>query len=69
NKPRPVHTSILTGQGWLNELLTGHPVRFYNMMGMDQYVFRKLSCELQLYAGLSNSKHVSADEKLAIFLH
>jgi hypothetical protein len=27
-EPLPMHTSILTGQNWLSELLTGHPSRF-----------------------------------------
>ena len=30
----PQHTSILTGQDWVDELLAGHVTRFYNELGM-----------------------------------
>lgn len=66
---RPMRTSILTGQLWLHELLQGHPIRFHEQMGMSQHVFQMLSQELQLYSGLKNSKHVTADEQLAIFIY
>ncbi|KAH7919767.1 hypothetical protein BV22DRAFT_990648, partial [Leucogyrophana mollusca] len=64
-----MHTSVLTGRQWLDELLTGHPKHFYNIMGIERFVFCKLSRELQLKAGLCGTKHVTADEQLAIFLH
>lgn len=64
----PVRTSILTGQRWLAELYAS-PVRMYEQLGMAKYVFRQLCTELQLQHGLSDSKYVSAEEKLAIFLH
>lgn len=67
--PRPMHTSVLTGLAWLDELLHGHPQRFKNQLGMAQHVFHKLSGLLQLDFGLSNSKFVTADEQLAIFLY
>ncbi|KAH7918692.1 hypothetical protein BV22DRAFT_1024176 [Leucogyrophana mollusca] len=37
--PKPMHTSILSGQKWLNELLTGHPDHFYRSIGMSHVVF------------------------------
>jgi hypothetical protein len=67
--PRPKHTSILTGQRWINELLKGHPDRFHEQIGMRKHVFRRLLKELQLYHGLQDSKYVRAEEQLAIFLH
>ena len=63
-----VRTSILTGQRWLAELYAS-PVRMYEQLGMAKHVFRKLCAELQLQHGLSDGKYVSAEEKLAIFLH
>ena len=30
----PQHTSALSGQDWINELVTGHDGRFYNELGM-----------------------------------
>jgi hypothetical protein len=37
-----VHTSRLTGQDWINELLSGHDGRFYNELGLNKHVFRRL---------------------------
>jgi hypothetical protein len=67
--PIPMNTSILTGMGWLRELLTGHPVRFYDAFGLPKHVFRKLVRELELHADLKHSKHICAEEQVAIFLH
>lgn len=32
----PKNTSILTGRRWLDELLAGHPIRFYDKFGHEQ---------------------------------
>ncbi|KAJ7624769.1 hypothetical protein FB45DRAFT_687551, partial [Roridomyces roridus] len=47
--PIPMHTSILTGQGWLDELITGHDRRFKENLGMAKHVFFRLSVELQMF--------------------
>ena len=67
--PTPMNTSILTGIAWLKELLAGHPVCFYDAISMPKHVFWKLVQELTVYGGLKNSKHVCAEEQVAIFLH
>ncbi|KIK81583.1 hypothetical protein PAXRUDRAFT_750486 [Paxillus rubicundulus Ve08.2h10] len=36
-------------------------------MGMNKATFWKLLCKMKLIGRLSDSKHVSADEQLAIF--
>ena len=64
----PYHTSILTGEGWVLELLDGHPERMHTELGVRVPVFRKLVLELQ-EVGLGPSKHVSLEEKVAIFLY
>ncbi|KAG1784465.1 uncharacterized protein HD556DRAFT_1219556, partial [Suillus plorans] len=64
----PQHNSILTGHGWVRELLSGHPHRFHNMMGLSKPVFRRLLHELSEYAGLGHSRYISSEEQLAIFL-
>jgi hypothetical protein len=66
---QPMHTSILTGQRWLEELLNGHPTRFYNQLGMKKLVFCRLLLELRVKSGLHDTKHVKAEEQLAIFLY
>ncbi|KAJ7460458.1 hypothetical protein B0H11DRAFT_2315797 [Mycena galericulata] len=38
----PKHTSILTGQKWLSELLDGHPDHFRDQLGMAKHVFIRL---------------------------
>ncbi|KAJ7749425.1 hypothetical protein B0H16DRAFT_1319246, partial [Mycena metata] len=67
--PTPMHTSILTGQRWLMELIRGHDGRFKNQLGIAKHVFFRLSFELQTTCGLRSTKNVTADEKLATFLH
>lgn len=64
----PKNTSKLTGQQWLDELLEGHPQRFYDSMGMNKHVFRALLAELVLI-GLHDTRWVSKEEQLAIFCH
>jgi hypothetical protein len=66
--PRPMHTSILTGIGWVRELQSGHPVRFRRQMGMSKTLFQKLLRELHSLTGLRDSKHVRIEEQVAIFL-
>jgi len=64
----PMHTSKLTGLAWVKELLAGHARRLHNMMGMAKHVFRRLLRELQIHGGLCDTKYVTAEEQLAIFL-
>jgi hypothetical protein len=65
----PQHTSKLTGQQWMEELLEGHDRQFRNQMGMEKHVFRQLIKVLQVKAGLGDTKHVTIEEQLGIFLH
>ena len=65
----PQHTSILTGQLWINELLDGHDGRFYNELGLNKFVFHRLLTTLETATGLRGTRHVSAAEQVAIFLH
>jgi hypothetical protein len=58
----PVHTSILSGEQWVKELLDGHNERFYDEMGMHQTVFKDLLALLKADGGLSNSRYVTAQE-------
>ena len=63
------HTSILRGQQWVDELREGHPGRFKNKMGMSKHVFDRLLEVLQEDGELNDTRYVSAQEQLAIFLH
>ena len=63
------HTSVLSGQLWLNELLVGHDGQFYNKLGMQKFAFRRLLTTLEAGTGLHGMWHVSAAEQAVIFLH
>ena len=67
-EPEPYHTSILTGEGWVTELLHGHPERIRCELGVHQHVFLELIQELRRL-GHDRSKYVSLEEQLAIFLY
>ena len=64
----PYHTSVLTGEAWVIELLTGHPKRIRCELGVSAEVFILLIEELRR-VGYDNSKHVTLEEQLAIFLY
>jgi hypothetical protein len=64
----PYHTSILSGEGWVQELINGHPERMKTELGMRPHVFSLLIKELY-GAGMRRSKFLSLEEKLAIFLY
>lgn len=67
-EPEPYHTSILTGEGWVIELLTGHPERIRCEFGMHAHAFEELVVLLRSY-GHENSRFVSLEEQIAIFLY
>jgi hypothetical protein len=64
----PYHTSALTGEGWVLELLGGHPERIRNELGVHKNVFHDLVKSLH-NGGHGPSRLVSLEEKLAIFLY
>ena len=64
----PWHTSMFTGQMWILELWAGHPEHICTELGVHQHVFYALIeelCEL----GCTNSKYVTLEEQLTIFLY
>ena len=66
--PKPYHISILTGQGWVEELLSGHPKHICCELGVHRHTFLVLIGVLQ-ELGYSHSKHITLEEQLAIFLY
>ena len=64
----PYHTSALSGYQWVLELLTGHPERIRTELGVHKDVFWKLITDLRSL-GITDSKHVTLEEQLAIFLY
>jgi hypothetical protein len=68
NTWRPYHTSILTGEGWVMELLSSHPNCIRCELGVSHDVFLELIHELRRL-GYGNSKYVLLKEQLTIFLY
>ncbi|KAF7333870.1 putative nuclease HARBI1 [Mycena venus] len=66
---RPMHTSILTGQRWLDEVLSGHPDRCRRELGMSALEFALLWAELTVWGDLTDGRYVTAQEQLAIFVY
>ena len=63
------NTSILTGAQKTKELLEGHPVRFYEQIRLEKHIFyllRDALCERGL---LKDTKRMTVDEQLLMFLH
>ena len=66
--PEPYHTSILSGQGWVEELLKGHPTQIQCELGVSQDIFLELVAALESF-GHGDSKYVKIKEQLVIFLY
>ena len=67
---QPYHTSALSGQAWVEELMGGHPDRIYHELGMRLYVFLAFVANLQLHCGLDTSQNgITVEEQVAIFLY
>ena len=64
----PYHDSALSGAAWVCKLLRGHPKRIRKELGVHKYVFQALIVALQ-DAGYTQSKFVTLEEQLAIFLY
>jgi hypothetical protein len=67
---QPYHTSALSGEAWVQELIRGHPDRIFNELGMRLHVFIAFVSHLQLVCGFQTSKNgVTVEEQAAIFLY
>ena len=62
------HTSALTGEMWVLELLNGHPEHIQNELGVHKHVFWNIIKDLHLF-GHQDSKVIMLKEPLAIFLY
>jgi hypothetical protein len=65
----PMHQSVLSGQQWAEELLNGDDEHFYNEFGMQKHVFKYLVTVLRQNAGLGDTRHITLEEQLGIFLY
>src|SRR5882724_482064 len=65
----PYHTSALTGQMWVTELLGGNPRCIKDQLGMDKHVFLMFVRKLFTMTSANHSWYVNLTEKVAIFLY
>jgi hypothetical protein len=64
----PYHTSILSGEGWIQELMSRNPNHIRTELTMHAHVSQNLITVLRT-CGLIPSGHLSYKEQLAIFLY
>jgi hypothetical protein len=64
----PYHTSILSGEAWVQELLTGYPMWIRNELGVNRQTFFTLVQTLQ-DIGIQSSHYVTIEEQVSIFLY
>jgi hypothetical protein len=65
----PYHTSILTDEAWMYELIYGHPDRIWHNFGVDCDVFNALLHVLHHNRFVLSHNGVSVEEQLGIFLY
>lgn len=61
-------TSSRTGSMFINEVLNGHPRRFYEDFRLHIPVFKSLCFDLSMHYGLKPSRNLSIEESVGIFL-
>jgi hypothetical protein len=67
---QPYHTSALSGQAWVEELINGHPDQIFNELGMHLHVFLAFVANLRLFCEFDTfQKEVTVEEQGAIFLY
>ena len=64
-----IHTSILTGDLYVREVLEGHELRCKRDFRMEKHIFRNLVECLRDKSHLRDTDFVSAEEQVAIFLY
>ncbi|XP_020094902.1 putative nuclease HARBI1 [Ananas comosus] len=65
---RRIHTSVLTGAMYVQEVLEGHDERCKREFRMETHVFKALVKCLRDKGLISDTKYVSAEEQVAMFL-
>lgn len=67
-RKQPRHTSILTGEMWVKEVLNGNPARMQNTFRMSRDIFDNLIEDMKCF-GLEPSRGIDCNEMLSIFLY
>ena len=64
----PYHTSALSGEDWVDELLSGHPRCIRVELGVYRGTFTVLVKAME-DLNIHSSRHVSIEEQVSIFLY
>jgi hypothetical protein len=64
----PYHTGI-PGELWVQDLIKGNLRRFRDVLGINKHTFFLLLQTLVKTADISDSRSISAEEQLALFLY
>jgi hypothetical protein len=68
--PEPYHNSALTGEAYVQELLnSSNPHRFEDIVGVPRSIFLKMLEILANVTEFKDSRDVSMEEQLVIFLY
>jgi len=66
----PYHTSILTGEKWIIELIsTQNYHHFYKQLGMSRESFLVLVRDLEAHYLVDQMRYMTTEEQVAIFLY
>ncbi|KAJ7019127.1 hypothetical protein C8F04DRAFT_893279, partial [Mycena alexandri] len=65
----PRHTSVLTGQDWIDEIINGHPECCLDQLGMYPAAFLLLCWEFEMNGGLGDSRQITKTEQMAIYVY
>jgi hypothetical protein len=65
----PYHTSILTGQAWVYELISGHPDRIQHNFSINLEMFEQLLDTLHQHGFVQSRNGVTVAEQLGIFFY
>jgi len=66
---QPYHTSVLSGQMWVKELLGVNPRCIKDQLGMQKKMFRMFIRKLTSMTNASDTWHVVLEEQVSIFLY
>jgi len=58
---QPYHTSILSGQMWVREIIGGNPQHIEDQLGVAKHVFRQLIWQISLWTSATHTCHVGLD--------
>src|SRR5262249_11491401 len=68
-RTRQMYTAPMTGHQWIHEMLSGHVDRSYRVFRLHPAMFIKLRDILISTNGIKDTRGLSANEQLAMFLY